>query len=51
MPKPKPLPISYCLSLRARGYSYEMIAYQLNKMGYDVSRWTVWRRLKPYEHE
>jgi len=49
--KPKPFPISLAKELRERGYSYEMIAWKLNQMGYDVSRWTVMRRLKPYEEQ
>ena len=45
-----PLPIDYCLNLRARGYSYEMIAYKLRKdFDIDVSKWTIMRRLRPYE--
>lgn len=42
-------PIPLCLELRGRGYSYEMIAWKLNQMGYDVSKWTVMRRLRQYE--
>ena len=45
-----PLPVDYCLNLRARGYSYEMIAWKLRKdLGIEVSKWTVMRRLKKYE--
>jgi len=45
-----PLPIDYCLNLRARGYSYEMIAWKLRKdFGIEVSKWTVMRRLRPLE--
>ena len=47
--KPKEIPISFCLSLRARGWSYDMIAWKLNQVGYDVSRWTVMRRLRVFE--
>ena len=47
--KAKHIPIYYCLSLRARGYSYEMISWKLRQMGYDISKWTVMRRLRPYE--
>jgi len=47
----KEIPIKYCLSLRAKGWSYEMISWKLRQMGYDVSKWTVMRRLKQYEEE
>ncbi len=47
----KDIPIDLCLSLRAQGYSYDMIAWKLNQMGYDVSRWTVMRRLKDLEEQ
>ena len=46
--KPKPLPLSLAKELRAKGYSYEMIAWKLRQMGYDVSKWTVWRRLRVF---
>ena len=49
--KKKEIPMDFCLSLRARGWSYGMIAWKLNQMGYDVSRWTVWRRLRVLERE
>lgn len=49
---PKPLPISYCLELRSRGYSYDMIAWKLRKdFDIDVSKWTVMRRLRPLEEQ
>ncbi len=49
MPRPrKDFPISFCLSLRERGYSYDMIAWKLQQMGYDVSKWTVMRRLRDF---
>ncbi len=49
MPRPrKDFPISFCLSLRKRGYSYEMIAWKLQQLGYDVSKWTVMRRLRDF---
>lgn len=49
--KPKPFPLSLARELRSKKYSYEMIAWKLNQMGYDVSKWTVMRRLRPYEGE
>ncbi|MBE8540393.1 hypothetical protein [Geoglobus acetivorans] len=45
----KDFPLDLCLSLRAKGYSYEMIAWKLRQMGYDVSKWTVMRRLRIHE--
>ena len=47
--KPKPFPLSLARELRARGYSYEMIAWKLNQIGYKISRWTVMRRLNEDE--
>ncbi len=47
--KPKPFPLSLAKEMRVRGYSYGMIAWKLNQMGYDVSKWTVMRRLKEDE--
>ncbi|WP_148212151.1 hypothetical protein [Ferroglobus placidus] len=44
--KPKTFPISLAKELRAKGYSYEMIAWKLTQLGYEVSKWTVMRRLK-----
>ncbi len=49
--KPKPFPLTLAKEMRAKGYSYEFIAWKLQQMGYDVSKWTVMRRLKPYEGE
>ena len=47
--KPKPFPLSLAKEMRAKGYSYEFIAWKLNQMGYDVSKWTVMRRLRENE--
>ena len=49
--RPKSFPLSLAKEMRARNYSYEMIAWKLRQMGYDVTKWTVMRRLKPYEGE
>ena len=50
MPRPrKSFPISFSLSLRERGYSYDMVAWKLRQLGYDVSKWTVMRRLSSIE--
>lgn len=51
MPRPRKFfPLSYALSLRKRGYSYEMISHHLwHNLGIDVSKWTVMRRLRAIE--
>ena len=46
--KPVNLPLNLILQLHKQGYSCEMIAHKLNQMGYNVSRWTVWRRLRNF---
>ena len=43
------LPLDLILRLHKQGYSCEMIAHKLQQLGYEVSRWTVWRRLKNFE--
>jgi hypothetical protein len=47
--KPKQFPLDFAQQLRAQGYSYDMIAWKLQQMGYNVSKWLVMRRLKQHE--
>ena len=47
--RPKEFPTTLAKELRERGYSYDMIAWKLNQMGYEVSKWTVMRRLRIHE--
>ena len=45
--KPKKLPLDYIEHLYKRGYSPAMIAWILQKdFDINISRWTVWRRLR-----
>ena len=45
--KPKKLPLDYIRTLHRQGYSCEFICWKLyHEFGINVSRWTVWRRLR-----
>ena len=46
--KPVNLPLNLILQLHEQGYSCEQIAWKLQQLGYNVSRWTVWRRVKNF---
>ena len=45
--RPKKIPLDYVKMLHEQGYSPALISWKLwHEFGIDVSRWTIWRRLR-----